>query len=428
MSNTIYKSRFLEIDPGKQIFRVNRDAYRCPDVFELEKKKVLYKTWIVLGHESEIKNNGDYITRRVIDKNLIFNRDRNGSVNVYYNTCMHRGASVCEAKKGNTKSFVCPYHGWVYKDTGELASTGSREADASYPPSYTQGTIRLKSVKNVASRGGFYFINFDENPVSLDDYLEDAGDRLDMINQHSAAGMEVIRGCHEYEIDANYKLLCENSYDSYHLMATHASYLDYVIDLLKDTDMNYDSFGTGKSLGNGHACFETHIKAGRPIAQWLPNWGEEAKKLIEEKKAEVIARLGEQRGKQLCDSHRNMVVFPNSVINDQQSILVRSIVPLSYNKMLVRAWTVAPVDEHPVLRKIRLDNILSFLGPAGFATPDDVTMLKRCQIAYESTDVDWNDFSKGFRPEENTLNDVDDLDNELQMRAYWKKWDQMMCA
>ena len=25
----------------------------------------------------------------------------------------HRGARVCEAKSGNRKTFVCPYHGWV---------------------------------------------------------------------------------------------------------------------------------------------------------------------------------------------------------------------------------------------------------------------------------------------------------------------------
>ena len=47
------------------------------------------------------------------------------------------------------------------------------------------------------------------------------GQMLDAIAEQSAAGMEVVRGCHEYEIKANYKLICENSYDGYHLELTH---------------------------------------------------------------------------------------------------------------------------------------------------------------------------------------------------------------
>ena len=60
---------------------------------------------------------------------------------------------------------------------------------------------------------------------------------------------------------------------------------------------------------------------------------------------EVVGRLGEERGNDVCDKHRNMVIFPNSVINDQQSVLVRSIIPLAHNRMLVRAWTLGPKDE-----------------------------------------------------------------------------------
>ena len=43
--------------------------------------------------------------------------------------------------------------------------------------------------------------------------------------------------------------------------------------------------------------------------------------------------------------------------------------------------------------------------------------------------MEWNDISKGFRPEENTLRDYDEhYDNELQMRAYWIRWNEIMSA
>ena len=66
---------------------------------------------------------------------------------------------------------------------------------------------------------------------------------------------------------------------------------------------------------------------------------------------------------------------------------------------------------------------------AEFATPDDVAMLELAQRGYEATDVEWNDFSKGFGPEEKTARGgLDNYNNELQMRAYWLQWDQMMTA
>jgi len=426
-----YESKFVQYDPSRQIFRVNRDAYRCPEVFEEEKQKVLYKSWVVLGHEAEIEKKGDFVTRRIIDRELIFNRDNNGQVNVFYNTCLHRGPAVCKQKSGNRKTFVCPYHGWVYRNTGQLISTGSHEFDAAYPKHYFdegEAGVKLKRVKSVAQRAGFYFVNFDDDAMPLDEYLADAGKRLDRIAAQTTAGFEMITGVHEYEIKANYKLLCENSYDGYHLNQTHATYVDYMMEMLKGADVDPGVRGNAYSLGNGHACFEMPILTGRPIAQWLPPWGEEAKQKIAEKRAEVIARLGEEFGNDVCDMNSNMVVFPNSVINDQQTILIRSIVPVAHNRMIARAWTIAPKDEDPVLRSIRMENILSFLGPGGFATPDDVSMLEWAQTGYESTDVQWNDFSKGLTADENTLKDSSSYNDELQMRAYWLQWDKLMSA
>ena len=40
--------------------------------------------------------------------------------------------------------------------------------------------------------------------------------------------IEVLPGEHAYSINANYKFLCENSYDGYHLLPTHISYLEFL--------------------------------------------------------------------------------------------------------------------------------------------------------------------------------------------------------
>ena len=420
-----YQSPYLSVDPALKRFRVHRRAFSDPQVFALERERILRKSWQYLGHDSEVRAPGDFVVRQILDASLIFVRDRDGQVRALYNTCTHRGAALCRDKRGNRKSFSCPYHGWTFRNSGELQT---RNADYGYPEDFNADqSYDLKAVPRLEQRSGFWFINFDAEAIALDAFLGDAGDRIDMMAQHSEAGLEVIRGCHEYHIKANYKLLCENSYDGYHLEPTHRSYFEYQVSQMRGLPMRKPG-GRAVALTGGHATVETDVQAGRPIAQWLPVWGDEAKTLIDERRAELETRVGLERAAAIADNHRLMVIFPNTVMNDQQAIQIRSILPLAHNEMLVRAWVLGPVDEAPALRKIRLDGALSFLGPGGFATPDDVEMLELCQRGYETGGVEWNDLSKGFRVDENSARDVDEWNNELQLRAYWFEYDRMMNA
>jgi p-cumate 2,3-dioxygenase alpha subunit len=100
--------------------------------------------------------------------------------------------------------------------------------------------------------------------------------------------------------------------------------------------------------------------------------------------------------------------------------------PESVNTMRVTAWAVGPKDEIPLLRKIRLDNFLTFLGPAGFATPDDNEMLELAQRGVESTPVQWSDISRGMNADGDILTSAGPWTDENQMRAYWAQWDRVM--
>jgi p-cumate 2,3-dioxygenase subunit alpha len=420
------RSRFLWLDPERGRFLVHRSAYNSADVFEEEKRRVLRKSWIVLGHDCEVPNKGDFIVRPVIDREIIFNRDVNGKVNAFFNTCRHRGAAVCREARGNRKRFVCAYHGWAYKSSGELFDQNTTNG---YGERFNDdGFYDLSKVPRLEQRGGFWFVCFDPYAEPLADYLAGAGPMLDEIAEHSSAGLRVVRGCHEYEIKANYKLICENSYDGYHLNITHASYVDYMKSMVQGLG-TIDIRGGARSFGNGHACFELRIPTGRPVAQWLPVWGEEARVEIEKKKRELEERLGAEKAERIANVNRNMVLFPNSIINDQQTILMRTVTPMAHNRMIIRAWSFGPADESPLLQKIRNECTLSFLGPGGFATPDDVEMLELCQRGFDTSDVEWNDMSKGYHAGEKSLRDDNPrFDNELQMRAYWSRWDQLMSA
>lgn len=89
--------------------------------------------------------------------------------------------------------------------------------------------------------------------------------------------------------------------------------------------------------------------------------------------------------------------------------------------MNVNAWALAPIGESDLFRERRLFSFLEFLGPGGFATPDDVEALEMCQRGYKNVEaVSWNDISKGMQRDQSATND------ELQMRAFWRQWNALM--
>jgi p-cumate 2,3-dioxygenase alpha subunit len=93
--------------------------------------------------------------------------------------------------------------------------------------------------------------------------------------------------------------------------------------------------------------------------------------------------------------------------------------PSAPDQMDVTAWEMAPRGELAQLRQRRLDSFLTFLGPAGFATPDDIEALESCQQGFTSGGVEWNDISRG-------MNRAPEANDEEQMRVFWRRWQQQM--
>ena len=160
---------------------------------------------------------------------------------------------------------------------------------------------------------------------------------------------------------------------------------------------------------------------GRPYARWVPGWGDDCRAEVEQLAEAIHARLGPERGNVVVNGDRNLVIFPNLVINDIMAVTVRTFQPTSTGRMEINAWTLAPVGESPSSRSRRMRNFVEFLGPAGFATPDDVEMLESAQRAYERCGADmWNDCSRGMQSENPSKTE------ELQLRTFWRRWSQLM--
>ena len=155
--------------------------------------------------------------------------------------------------------------------------------------------------------------------------------------------------------------------------------------------------GFGKDLGNGHLTTDNPNYRGRPVAKWISVYGEEAKADIDAIRDELVERLGEARAARVADTNRNLCIFPNLVINDGSSVTVRNFFPVAPGHMKVIAWALGPVEETEAQRARRLHAFLTFYGPGGFATPDDVAALELAQQGFAAwREVPWSDLSRGM--------------------------------
>jgi p-cumate 2,3-dioxygenase alpha subunit len=120
----------------------------------------------------------------------------------------------------------------------------------------------------------------------------------------------------------------------------------------------------------------------------------------------------------MCDTFRNLFIFPNLIINDVAAVTLRRIEPISADRQALEAWALAPVEEtegSAALQR-RLDSFLTFLGPGGFASPDDVEALESCQQGFAAqAGVEWSDISRGMARSPKP-------DDELQIRTFWRTW------
>ena len=418
-------------DKARGIFRVHRSVFTEPDILAQERERIFDRCWLYAGHESEVKEAGDFVTRQVAGRPVIISRGTDGRLRVLLNSCTHRGALVCRKPAGNTRLHRCPYHAWCFSPEGELRVVPGKNA---YSEAFDRAELGLREPPGGTSTyRDFVFVNFNpDNDVSLEDYLAGAKDYLDLVADQSAGRMEVVGGTHSYSMRGNYKLIAENGVDAYHAMSTHRRYFEWLVgtrgmssvlaQLERTVDESMRFFP--RALGNGHSVPGRAVSTwGRPMAQWVPHFGEERRARLDDLYRQAVERLGEERAHTVCKCSGSIQIFPNLVISDIMSTSIRVTHPVAPGYSEIDSWCLAPEEEAPEERALRLDSFISFLGPGGFALPDDVEVVELCQSGYETVaEVEYSDVSREMKGAQATDT------GELQMRAFWRQWARLIDA
>lgn len=189
------------------------EAYTSEAMAKLERETVFASGWVVVGHVSELKKPGDYLTFDLAGHPVLVARGRDGEIRAFSNVCAHRSAVIASGS-GNTTVFACPYHAWTYDLTGKLMGAPHMDRAA-------LGDIGLKGLRSEIWQG-LVFVNLDKDAESLAPALAALAERIAplRLDKH-----EVVL-CEDMRFDCNWKVLVENFCESYHVFCVHKATLE----------------------------------------------------------------------------------------------------------------------------------------------------------------------------------------------------------
>jgi len=206
------------------IFRKTTETFRAgartlpqryfvsPEIFAEEQEKIFFRQWVLVGHQSQIAEAGDYFTAEVSGESFIIVRDKHGAIHGFYNLCRHRGSRLIENTKGQCAAIQCPYHAWTYALDGRLL--GAPHMDEMLE--FNKAEYPLKPAR-LGLWEGFIFLNLGDATASLEKWFEPLGRKFSPWNLAALRSAKRI----EYDVRANWKLIFQNYSECYHCLGVH---------------------------------------------------------------------------------------------------------------------------------------------------------------------------------------------------------------
>jgi phenylpropionate dioxygenase-like ring-hydroxylating dioxygenase large terminal subunit len=200
---------------------VNYEDSIDPEQWKLEQQAIFRKTWLQMGRIELVPKKGRYITRELpsvgAGTSIVIVNDGD-QIRAFYNMCRHRGNKLVwndypgEEVSGSCRQFVCKYHAWRYDLKGDLTFIQQEQEffdidKADYP---------LKPVRCEVWEG-FIFVNFDDDAVSLEEYLGEFAEGLKGYPFHEMTEHYSYRS----EIKSNWKLFVDAFVEFYHAPILH---------------------------------------------------------------------------------------------------------------------------------------------------------------------------------------------------------------
>lgn len=411
----------LPLDDLIRTDRVHGSLYTRDDVFEAELQNIWYRTWVYVGHESEVPNRNDYVVKSIGPQSIIMTRDNDGQIHLLLNRCSHRGNQICSYDKGNARSFTCPFHSWTFANDGRLVGYA-------FPDGYEgqdRAHLGTGKVTRVESYRGFLFGSFAAEGPTLIEHLGGAAETIDRLVQTSPEGeVEITAGFLKHRVKANWKFILENECDGYHPAFVHQSIFG-VADSAIGKLYGAKSTAVTRDYGNGHT--EIDLRPEFRLRDQPLSWFGTTEARLPDYVAKMNAVYGNDRAREIMiDGTPHVMIFPNLFIAEIQIFVIQA---LAANDS-VQHVTALQFKGAPDLNRRMRQQTMGSVGPAGLLLADDSEMYERTHRGVLARSPEWIYLARGAHREQQDENGftVGHATDEVPSRGIWKHYRSLMEA
>jgi phenylpropionate dioxygenase-like ring-hydroxylating dioxygenase large terminal subunit len=361
-----------EVDQGLRDGVLPASVIADEAVHRRELERIFSRAWCFVGHESEIPSPGDYVQRRIGNDAFVLVRGEDGQVRLLFDSCRHRGAFICRAEKGNASHFRCSYHGWTYKNTGEL--TGAPLYKQAYGETFDRGQWGLLTAPHLESLHGFVFASLDPGAPSFEEYLGGMKWYFDFMFGQLNEGWEVVGEPQRWVMDSNWKTGADNfSGDDYHTLYLHRSITELGLLGLEEDDAGMEAIHI--QAGNGHSISHAYLPPDLPEMPEYWNWPNGAELYGDRCGPEMLQAAKQTLGNVgTIFPNFSFLSFPLQQVLSTGPVatqIVRTWMPRSANEMEVVNWILVPKGLSETDRTNSVRAALGTFGSSGIFDQDD---------------------------------------------------------
>ncbi|HZT08709.1 MAG TPA: Rieske 2Fe-2S domain-containing protein [Chloroflexota bacterium] len=411
---------------------VSRDIFLSEEIYQQELEQIFARSWLFVGHESQIQQPGDYFLSRMGEEAVIVTRDQNRRVHVFLNSCRHRGNRVCRYDWGNTSAFTCTFHGWTYNLEGKITALPFHDGGYAAMPKEEWG---LHEARCAVFEGSIWACWDDDAPDFID-YL--GGCELYLSGflasvDGTPGGAEVLGGVQKWRFPSNWKVPCPDT-DRTHGWITHKSVMEVRIG--PSGEGRRDTRDRGKmytvNFPHGHTMSMSLPK--EDAEPYKGSWAQTpiVREYLEHAYQERKKRLG-----RLASIESSPAIFPNMGTQYGQPWIIRIMHP--QGPTMTEIWTYFFVDRNAPqeVKETIKDYYSRYTGPAGMTQQDDMENWHWSTEASKGTISKRLPYNYTLFLDEQPLHGPSTFDlpgnftnilSDENHRVYYQRWAEMMSA